>query len=339
MNIFFNEGFDHLATLIENHDKIFILTDDNIDRLYSSMLATTVSNKIYKIVLPHGEQHKDIDSLCHVWNKLMEHEAGRDALLLNLGGGTISDIGAFAASCYKRGIDFVNVPTTLLAMIDAAIGGKNGVNFNKIKNQIGLFSMPQCVIVKTDFLDTLNERDVVAALPEMMKYAFIADKSFLNIDIENYKDYIKKAAMLKDEIVAMDMTEKGLRKILNFGHTIGHAIETFYIDKEDYMRHGEAVALGMYCALYLSTQYCELDDRWLLIYEFWLKENVKVNDISDLSIDDVVAFITHDKKNVAGKARFVLVSEPEHPVIDVEVAADDIRKAVAILKKKFGDDE
>lgn len=337
MNIYFDAaGFNQLEILMENHDKIFILTDDNIDRLYPSMLASSSSHKTYKIVLPHGEQNKDIDAVCHIWNKLMELGAGRDALMINLGGGTISDIGAFAASCYKRGIDFVNIPTTLLAMVDASIGGKNGVNFNNIKNQIGLFSQPQCVIINQDFLKTLDDRDVMAALPEMIKYGFIADKSFLDLDNENYKDYINKAAMQKDEIVAMDMTEKNMRKMLNFGHTIGHAIETFYIDREDYMRHGEAVALGIFCALFLSVRYCKLDERWLLIYEFWLKYNVRINDISDLSVDEVLNVMSHDKKNVAGKTRFVLISEPEHPVIDVEVSNDDIRESVSYLKTKFG---
>lgn len=336
MNICFDDaGFSRLETLMENHDKIFILTDDNIDRLYSSMLASMTSHKVHKIVIPHGEQNKDIETVCHIWNKLMELGAGRDALMINLGGGVISDIGAFAASCYKRGIDFVNVPTTLLAMVDAAIGGKNGVDFNNIKNQIGLFSQPQCVIINHDFLNTLDERDVMAALPEMMKYGFIADKSFLDIDNENYKDYINKAAMLKDEIVAMDMTEKNMRKMLNFGHTIGHAIETFYIGRENYMRHGEAVALGILCALFLSVRYCKLDERWLLIYEFWLKDNLKINDISDLSVDEVLKVISHDKKNIAGKTRFVLISEPERPAIDVEVSNDDIRESVLYLKTKF----
>lgn len=336
MNIFFGEeGFNQLETLMENHDKVFILTDDNIDKLYPSLLASASSHKTYKIVLPHGEHNKNLDAACHIWNEMMQHEAGRDAMMINLGGGTISDIGAFAASCFKRGIDFVNVPTTLLAMVDAAIGGKNGVNFNKIKNQIGLFSEPQCVIINTDFLKSLDKRDINAALSEMMKFSFIADKSFLDIDNENYKDYIVKAAMLKDEIVSMDMKEKGMRKILNFGHTIGHAIETFYLDRYDYMRHGEAVALGIYCALFLSTRYCNLDERWLMIYEFWLRENVMFNNISDLSPERIMDIISHDKKNVAGRPRFVLVAEPERPVIDVEVGDDDIRDAVECLKMKF----
>ena len=182
MNIFFGEdAFAQLSMLTNSYYKFFVLTDENIYGIYSSMIASILPEKeVVKIVLPAGEESKSIENVILIWNKLLEAKAGRDSLMINLGGGTISDIGGFAASTYKRGIDFVNVPTTLLAMIDASIGGKNGINFNKYKNQIGLFSEPQSIIINTKFLKTLNERDIKSGIAEMMKYAFVSDTSFLD---------------------------------------------------------------------------------------------------------------------------------------------------------------
>ena len=339
MNIFFGEdAYAQLSTLTNNYDKFFVLTDENIYSIYSSMIASMLPGKeCVKIVIPSGEESKSIENVMFIWNKLLEAKAGRDSLLINLGGGTISDIGGFAASTYKRGIDFVNVPTTLLAMIDASIGGKNGINFNNYKNQIGLFSEHQSVIINTQFLKTLNERDILSGLAEMMKYAFVADASFLDLDSDNYMDFIEKAAMTKDEIVGFDMKESGLRKILNFGHTIGHALESYYLEKDNYLTHGEAVALGMYSSLYLSVKYCGLDEKWLFFYEMWFKGNLNVLNLNGFDVDAIYSYISHDKKNKGGKPRFVLISAPEKPMTDVEVSEDDIKDAILILKNKFSE--
>ena len=339
MNIIFGEQASaQLSMLTNNYDKFFILTDENIYRVYSSLIASLLPEKeVTKIVIPAGEESKSIENVVFIWNKLLEEKAGRDALLINLGGGTISDIGGFAASTYKRGIDFINVPTTLLAMIDASIGGKNGINFNNYKNQIGLFSEPQCVIVNPQFLKTLNERDIKSGIAEMMKYAFVADASFLDLDSDNYMEFIEKAAMTKDEIVSFDMRESGLRKILNFGHTIGHALESYYLDKENFLTHGEAVALGMYSSLYLSVKYCGLDEKWLFFYEMWFRGNLNALNLNGFDVDAIYSYISHDKKNKGGKPRFVLISAPEKPMMDVEVNEDDIRDAILILKNKFSE--
>ena len=339
MNIFFGEdAYAQMSTLTNSYDKYFVLTDENIYSIYSSMIASILPEKeCVKIVIPSGEESKSIENVMFIWNKLLEAKAGRDSLLINLGGGTISDIGGFAASTYKRGIDSVNVPTTLLAMIDASIGGKNGINFNNYKNQIGLFSEPQCVIVNPQFLKTLNERDIKSGIAEMMKYAFVADASFLDLDSDNYMEFIEKAALTKDEIVSFDMRESGLRKILNFGHTIGHALESYYLDKENFLTHGEAVALGMYSSLYLSVKYCGLDEKWLFFYEMWFRGNLNALNLNGFDVDAIYSYISHDKKNKGGKPRFVLISAPEKPMMDVEVNEDDIRDAILILKNKFSE--
>lgn len=339
MNIIFGEQASaQLSMLTNNYDKFFVLTDENIYRVYSSLIASLLPEKeVTKIVIPAGEESKSIENVVFIWNKLLEEKAGRDALLINLGGGTISDIGGFAASTYKRGIDFINVPTTLLAMIDASIGGKNGINFNNYKNQIGLFSEPNGVIINPNFLKTLNERDIKSGLAEMMKYAFIADESLLDLDSDNYLDFIEKAATIKEDIVSLDMKETGLRKILNFGHTIGHALESYYLGKENYLTHGEAVALGIYSALYLSVKYCGLDDKWLFFYEMWFKGNLNLMNLNGFDVDAIYSYLSYDKKNKGGKPQFVLISAPGKPKIDVEVFEGDIKESIAILKNKFSE--
>ena len=339
MNIIFGEQASaQLSMLTNNYDKFFVLTDENIYRVYSSLIASLLPEKeVTKIVIPAGEESKSIENVVFIWNKLLEAKAGRDSLLINLGGGTITDIGGFAASTYKRGIDFINVPTTLLAMIDASIGGKNGINFNNYKNQIGLFSEPNSVIINPNFLKTLNERDIKSGLAEMMKYAFVADESFLNLDSDNYLDFIEKAAEIKEDIVSLDMKETGLRKILNFGHTIGHALESYYLGKENYLTHGEAVALGIYSVLYLSVKYCGLDDKWLFFYEMWFKGNLNLMNLNGFDVDAIYSYLSYDKKNKGGKPQFVLISAPGKPKIDVEVFEEDIKESIAILKNKFSE--
>ena len=339
MNIIFGEQASaQLSMLTNNYDKFFVLTDENIYRVYSSLIASLLPEKeVTKIVIPAGEESKSIENVVFIWNKLLEEKAGRDALLINLGGGTISDIGGFAASTYKRGIDFINVPTTLLAMIDASIGGKNGINFNNYKNQIGLFSEPNSVIINPNFLKTLNERDIKSGLAEMMKYAFIADESLLDLDSDNYLDFIEKSATIKEDIVSLDMKETGLRKILNFGHTIGHALESYYLEKENYLTHGEAVALGIFSALYLSVKYCGLDDKWLFFYEMWFKGNLNLMNLNGFDVDAIYSYLSYDKKNKGGKPQFVLISVPGKPKIDVEVFEEDIKESIAILKNKFSE--
>lgn len=339
MNIIFGEQASaQLSMLTNNYDKFFVLTDENIYRVYSSLIASLLPEKeVTKIVIPAGEESKSIENVIFIWNKLLEAKAGRDSLLINLGGGTITDIGGFAASTYKRGIDFINVPTTLLAMIDASIGGKNGINFNNYKNQIGLFSEPNSVIINPNFLKTLNERELMSGLAEMMKYAFIADESLLDLDSDNYLDFIEKAAEIKEDVVSLDMKETGLRKILNFGHTIGHALESYYLEKENYLTHGEAVALGIYSALYLSVKYCGLDDKWLFFYEMWFKGNLNLMNLNGFDVDAIYSYLSYDKKNKGGKPQFVLISAPGKPKIDVEVFEGDIKESIAILKNKFSE--
>src|SRR5690606_32174448 len=208
-----------------------------------------------------GEENKNIDFCIGIWKMLLDFGAERNSLLINLGGGVVTDMGGFAASTYKRGIDFVQIPTTLLSQVDASIGGKTGIDLDTVKNIIGTFTQPEAVYINVDFLNTLDKRQLVSGFAEMIKHDFIFDASYFE-DLKGFsfdrpdEDLIYRSVGIKNEVVKQDPKESGLRKILNFGHTIGHAVETYSIDNDDNpLLHGEAIAVGMICEAYLSHCY------------------------------------------------------------------------------------
>ena len=249
----------------------------------------------------------------------------------------MTDIGGFAASCYQRGIDFINIPTTLLGMIDAAVGGKTGIDFQGLKNQIGVFSQPLAVVILFEFLETLPKRELLSGLAEIIKYGFIVDKAFLEAKLQNdpvnlvNPVLIKEAIEVKDEITRNDTNEKGLRKILNFGHTIGHAIETYLIENHKEIRHGEGVALGMIPALHLSEKYCGLNHDITLKYKEIYRENFNRIDINDIPVNALMEIMRHDKKNEGGDIRFVLIEDYGKPIYDVVVKPEDIIDSITYL--------
>lgn len=337
--ILYKNDIEQLRNLISSHTKTFLLLDENTDKFclrYFNNIDLLKSN-IIKIVIPSGEQNKNIETVQYIWLKLIENHADRKSLLINLGGGMVTDIGGFAASCYQRGIDYINIPTTLLAMIDAAVGGKTGIDFQGLKNQIGVFSQPLAVVIMFGFLETLPKRELLSGLAEIIKYGFIVDKSFLDArlldDPCNPIDpvFIKKAIEVKDEITSSDSTEQGLRKILNFGHTIGHAIETYLIENHKEIRHGEGVALGMISALYLSEKYCNLNHQITLYYKDLYCSNFNRFDFSNLPVEKLLEIMRHDKKNEGGDIRFVLIEDIGKPVYDVVVKPDDIVDSINYL--------
>ena len=224
---------DKLKQIFDKTSKVFILTDENVAQFWLPEVEYWLNCKnAVEIVIKAGEQHKNLQTVQRIWRTLMKQHADRNALLINLGGGVVTDLGGFAASTYKRGIKFINVPTTLLAMVDAAIGGKTGIDFGGGKNQIGTFAAAEDVIIDPVFLETLPQREICSGLAEMLKYGFVADSNLLNVNLENYQQYITHCGEIKREIVRQDPTEKGLRKILNFGHTLGHAIESHCLTKD-----------------------------------------------------------------------------------------------------------
>jgi 3-dehydroquinate synthase len=322
---------DKLQKIISDASKVFILTDENVFPFWLPEVAHWLHcDAAIEIVIKPGEQHKNLQTVQRIWKTLMKHHADRNALLVNLSGGVITDLGGFAASTYKRGIKFINIPTTLLAMVDAAIGGKTGIDFGGGKNQIGTFAEAEVVIIDPVFLETLPERELLSGMAEMIKYGFIADANLLNINLENYQQYITRCGEIKLSIVAQDPTEKGLRKVLNFGHTIGHAIESHCLTTDYPLLHGEAVALGMLGALWLSVQQCGLDEKVLHDYEKQLRvllSEAELN-LTEADVKPILGYLALDKKNKDRKPQFVLLEAVGKPVRDVEVDPGLIKQAL-----------
>lgn len=328
---------DKLKETIAEASKVFILTDENVASLWLPEVTHWLHcDSAIDIVIKAGEQHKNLQTVQRIWKTLMKHHADRNALLVNLGGGVITDLGGFAASTYKRGIKFINIPTTLLAMVDAAIGGKTGIDFGGGKNQIGTFAEAEAVMIDPVFLSTLPRREVLSGLAEMQKYGFVADVNLLKVNLENYQQFIDRCGEIKREVVAKDPMEKGLRKVLNFGHTLGHAIESHCLTTDYPLLHGEAVALGMLGALWLSVSQLGLDESVLQNFENQLLTLLSEAEsrLSESDIEPILSYLVHDKKNRGEKPQFVLLEAVEKPVWDVEVEPELVRGALGFVINK-----
>ena len=326
-----------LNNIISEASQVFILTDENVVPFWLPETEYGLGcENVVEIVIKAGEQHKNLQTVQRIWKTLMKHHADRNALLVNLGGGVITDLGGFAASTYKRGIKFINIPTTLLAMVDAAIGGKTGIDFGGGKNQIGTFAEAEEVIIDPVFLETLPQRELLSGVAEMLKYGFIADANLLNVNLENYQQFIARCGEIKREIVAKDPHENGLRKILNFGHTIGHAIESHCLTTDYPLLHGEAVALGVLGALWLSVKQLGLDKSILQNFEhqfLMLLSEAEIS-LSEADIEPILSNLILDKKNKGEKPQFVLLEEVGKPVWDVEVEPELVKQSLNYIINK-----
>ena len=321
-----------MGSILSKASQVFILTDENVAPFWLPEVAYWLHcNSAVDIVIKPGERHKNLQTVQRIWKTLMKQHADRNALLINLGGGTITDLGGFAASTYKRGIKFINIPTTLLAMVDAAIGGKTGIDFGGAKNQIGTFAEAEEVIVDPDFLETLPQRELRSGLAEMLKYGFIADPKLLKTNLENYQQLIPRCGEIKRDIVAKDPYETDLRKILNFGHTLGHAIESHSLTTDYPLLHGEAVALGTLGALWLSVKQLGLDEKVLRDFEKQVPMLFSESEIalSEADIEPILGYLVHDKKNKGGTMQFILLEAVGKPVWDVEVDPTLVRQSLA----------
>lgn len=326
-----------LAEIIEERkpDKIFVITDSNVDVLTRGFLPD-----FSRIVIPAGEENKNIITLSSVWEELTGRGATRKSLVINLGGGLVTDLGGFAAATFKRGIDYGNIPTTLLAAVDAAIGGKTGINFSGFKNEIGAFRMPLFTFPLVDSFTTLPKSELLSGYGEMLKTALlmdreaynkITDEGFLNIENAAFRHYVLECGKFKEKIVEKDPTEKGLRKILNLGHTFGHAFESLLLNRERPVSHGIAVAHGLLASLVLSR--LVFDSEPALLYRFTavLKAHFPTLPLRCDDIEQLLQIMGHDKKNfVSGTPRFVLLPKIGEPVYDVEVKREDIVSAYEI---------
>lgn len=323
---------------------VTVVTDENVDRMVMPAFAGSKTlARANKIVIPPGEDHKNIDSVIKIWNALEEAQATRKSLIVNIGGGLVTDIGGFAAATFKRGIRFINVPTTLLGAVDAATGGKTGMNFNGLKNEIGAFHLPSEVIISAAPLSSVSRRELISGYAEMIKTGLIADaalyRSLLDVDKVLADQHLLEKAMkrcveIKEQVVSQDPTEKGLRKILNFGHTAGHAFESLAIERHIPLAHGEAVAHGMLVELILSHMLKGLDSSEVYRYAneilkpVYPKSNIKCEDIPLL-----IRLMAHDKKNATtGKPNFTLLLEPGVPEIDCLPELKEIEAALDIYR-------
>ncbi|QOD61401.1 3-dehydroquinate synthase [Polaribacter haliotis] len=329
---FQDKAYKELSSLItkNGYSTIFILVDENtFEHCYPKFIPNLDSEKRIEVIeIESGEINKNIETCIGVWNAITELGGDRKSLLITLGGGVITDLGGFVASCFKRGIDFVNIPTTLLSMVDASVGGKTGVDLGVLKNQIGLFSNPEMVIVDVDFLTTVTEREIKSGMAEIIKYGVTYDiKLFKEIKKNkglHINDLIFRSIEIKNEVVLQDPKEKNLRKILNFGHTIGHAIESFYLESEDKknLTHGEAIAIGMVCESYISNKLLNFPETKLNeIKEVVLSIYDRINLLKE-DFAGIMELLKHDKKNVNGQVNFVLLNDYENHKLDCKVTED-----------------
>lgn len=315
-------------------EPIFILTDTNTEIYCLPLLKThpRLSNA-HVITIPSGDEHKNLNSLTEVWHYLSDNGATRHSLLINLGGGMITDMGGFAAATFKRGMDFINIPTTLLGAIDAATGGKTGINYLGFKNEIGAFAPAKAVLINSRFFETLDMPNLLSGFAEMVKHALIADSDLLQKTLSFDLDKIDYKALLhltktnldiKAKIVAEDPHELGIRKALNFGHTFGHAFETLSYQTREPMLHGYAVIWGLVCELYISYTQLHLPQKTVMDILYFAKENYGTFPFSCKQYDALFELMKHDKKNEAQEINFTLLSDVGHVEINQKTTKEAI---------------
>lgn len=332
----YNELNDHLER--SNYSKIFILVDEKThNHCLPYFMGMIYGDYDFEIIeIEEGEINKNIATCTQVWEVLSELDADRKSAMINLGGGVVTDLGGFVASCFKRGIHFINVPTTLLSMVDASVGGKTGVDLGPLKNQIGVINQPEMVLVDSEYLRTLDERQLWSGFAEMLKHGLISDATYWNTlkvinDFNDLNDLIYTSVSIKNEVVIQDPTEQHLRKILNFGHTLGHAVESYFLESEhhDLLLHGEAIAVGMVLEAYISHKLTglslsELED----IKTTFLNRYQKV-DFSEEDIDTILSLLKFDKKNSHGNINFVLLKSIGKAVTDIKVPGELLLESFA----------
>jgi 3-dehydroquinate synthase len=310
-----------------NYSKIFILVDENTHEYCLPYFIEKIeTNSAIEIIeIESGEINKTIDTCLGVWNTLSELNADRKSLLINIGGGVITDLGGFVACTFKRGIAYINVPTTLLSMVDASVGGKTGVDLGHLKNQIGVISNPDLVLIDTQFLNTLPQNQMRSGLAEMLKHGLISDINYWNkfqdlskLALDDLDELIYESVLIKKNVVDIDPFEHNLRKTLNFGHTLGHAIESYFLSHPDKttLLHGEAIVVGMILACYISTELAGFPKETTSdVKKLFINYYGKVA-INETEYAAIMELLKYDKKNNHGNINFVLLESIGKPKID-----------------------
>lgn len=334
-----------LKELIEKggYSKIAVLTDENTSRYCLPEIKEALPDNILQIQVHSGEEHKHLQTCTHIWEALTAEGFDRKALLINLGGGVITDMGGFCAATYKRGITFINIPTTLLSQVDASVGGKLGIDFNGYKNHIGLFQEPEAVLIDPQFLKTLSQDELRSGYAEVVKHALIADSGHWKKLLESswqaqdWQQIINHSVAIKHHITTEDPTEKGLRKVLNFGHTIGHAVESYFLEPQHGQRkllHGEAVAIGMVCETYLSLTKSGLPISAVKEICHYISEVWPLVAIPEKAFEIIMDLALQDKKNEKGVINCTLLSGIGEAVINQAINRKEIEESLNWYNKK-----
>ena len=320
------------------HDRLFVLCDETTEKLCLPVISHQLSVIGYQLItIPAGDTNKNLESLCHVWSELQQGGATRHSLMINLGGGMVTDLGGFAASTFKRGIHFINIPTTLLAMVDASVGGKTGINFGGLKNEIGAFRNADSVILDTAFLRTMDMENLLSGFAEMLKHGLISDEKMwaqlLNTDIQELKvQDIADSVAVKQRIVLEDPTEKSIRKALNLGHTIGHAFESFAMKRQPVL-HGYAVAWGIIVELYLSVAKTGFPvDRLRQTVQF-IREHYGSLSFTCKDYPELLELMHHDKKNTGATINFTLLGNIGDIRINQTATEEEICEALDFYRE------
>ena len=372
--IIISNDIEHdLATAVaeSEHDRVFVLTDDTTHKCCLPKVAALLAQyDAVPITIPHGDQHKTLAALGDVWTALQQGGATRHSLLINLGGGMVTDLGGFAAATFKRGINFINIPTTLLAMVDAAVGGKTGINFGGLKNEVGAFADARFVIINTCFLDTLDAENLCSGYAEMLKHALISDERMwaehVNFDLSQpdlaeLQRMVAESIAVKERIVTEDPHEHGIRKALNFGHTIGHALEEFALQqaggavvstapnnqltsggavvstapKNRPLLHGYAVAFGLIGELYMSARKADFPTERLHQTARFIRENYAQTEFTCNDYPTLLNLMRHDKKNTSGVINFTLLHNIGDIRINQTATDEEICEALDFIREGY----
>lgn len=325
----------------ESPDRVVLLTDETTHRLCRPLIAEALED-VSEITIGATDFHKNIDTLQRVWVGLQKAGCTRHSLLINLGGGMVTDLGGFAAATFKRGIRFLNIPTTLLSMVDAAVGGKTGINFGGLKNEIGAFAEASCVIIHTEFLRTLDDENIRSGYAEMLKHSLLGNTemwqrhvtyNLAQPDLAELLQLVRESIELKQRVVTEDPHEHGIRKALNLGHTVGHAFESFLMQKGTPVLHGYAVAWGLVVELFMSAASLDFPTDKMRQTARFITDHYGRPAVTCDDYETLYAFMLHDKKNVAGSINFTLLSSPEEIRIDQRADKDLIFDAIDFLRE------
>lgn len=335
-DIIFDDSLQSLKEFLSNnlYAATFIIVDENTKQLCLPLVADIIGN-FNVIETQSGEENKNLNTCEIIWQQMITHHADRKSLCINLGGGVIGDMGGFAASCYKRGIDFINIPTTLLSQVDSSIGGKLGIDFKYGKNLIGLFRNPKVVFISPQFFKTLPQRQFVNGWAEIFKHALIQDKkqwekyAEINLLQTDMNEIVYHSLLVKKLVVEHDPFENGLRKILNFGHTIGHAIEAYSLENEnESLLHGEAIVIGMICEAYLSVKKCGLKEEELQEIKSLLLQHFPKHNIENFDTNKLLEIMSIDKKNDGAIIKAALLSEIGKCEYDITLMKEDVLESL-----------